>query len=228
MKNIDNKELENLISIKEACKILGISRSTLYRLSKLSKDLPKYKIGRRILFKPSELKEYINKNKISVQVEEVSKKRIDVRDDLLDKLKNLIKENKNILIAYLYGSQATGRAGVLSDIDIGILVKDDINKEDYMRLEIEIASSINKDLPGKVIDLRIINNAPLDFCYRVIKEGKLIFERKIEDRVNFEVSTIRNYLEFNNFYKTYRDYFFRKIREVGIIDWKRSNRIKIA
>jgi hypothetical protein len=218
MKNIDNKELENLISIKEACKILGISRSTLYRLSKLSKDLPKYKIGRRILFKPSELKEYINKNKISVQVEEVSKKRIDVRDDLLDKLKNLIKENKNILIAYLYGSQATGRAGVLSDIDIGILVKDDINKEDYMRLEIEIASSINKDLPGKVIDLRIINNAPLDFCYRVIKEGKLIFERKIEDRVNFEVSTIRNYLEFNNFYKTYRDYFFRKIREVGIID----------
>jgi len=218
MKNIDNKELENLISIKEACKILGISRSTLHRLSKLSKDLPKYKIGRRILFKPSELKEYINKNRISLRVEEVSKKRFDVRNDLLDKLKNLIKENKSVLVAYLYGSEATGRAGVLSDIDIGILVKEDINKEDYIRFEIEMASSINKDLPGKVIDVRIINNAPLDFRYRVIKEGKLIFERIIKDRVDFEVSTIRNYLEFNNFYKAYRDSFFRKIKEVGIID----------
>ena len=51
---------ENLLTIEELCKELGIGRSKAYQLLK-DKQIPSGKIGRRILIRRSDVDRYIDK-----------------------------------------------------------------------------------------------------------------------------------------------------------------------
>lgn len=51
---------ENLLTIEELCKELGIGRSKAYQLLK-DKQIPSGKIGRRILIRKSDVDQYIDK-----------------------------------------------------------------------------------------------------------------------------------------------------------------------
>lgn len=51
---------ENLLTIEELCKELGIGRSKAYQLLK-DKQIPSGKIGRRILIRRSDVDQYIDK-----------------------------------------------------------------------------------------------------------------------------------------------------------------------
>lgn len=51
---------ENLLTIEELCKELGIGRSKAYQLLK-DKQIPSGKIGRRILIRRSDMEQYIDR-----------------------------------------------------------------------------------------------------------------------------------------------------------------------
>lgn len=51
---------ENLLTIEELCKELGIGRSKAYQLLK-DKQIPSGKIGRRILIRRSDVNQYIDR-----------------------------------------------------------------------------------------------------------------------------------------------------------------------
>lgn len=51
---------ENLLTIEELCKELGIGRSKAYQLLK-DKQIPSGKIGRRILVRRSDVDQYIDR-----------------------------------------------------------------------------------------------------------------------------------------------------------------------
>ena len=55
-------QLENLMDVKGVIEHFRISRSTLYRLTKNENQLPYVKIGRRKLFKITDLSQLIEKN----------------------------------------------------------------------------------------------------------------------------------------------------------------------
>lgn len=51
---------EGFINFKQACEYLKLSRSTMYKLN-MNNELPVHKKGKRLLFKKSELAEWIKK-----------------------------------------------------------------------------------------------------------------------------------------------------------------------
>ena len=55
-------QLENLMDVNGVMEHFGISRSTLYRLTKNENKLPYIKIGSKKLFKISDLKHLIDRN----------------------------------------------------------------------------------------------------------------------------------------------------------------------
>ena len=61
-------QLENLMDVNGVIEHFGISRSTLYRLTKNENQLPYVKIGRRKLFKITDLSQLIDKNYSSTQL----------------------------------------------------------------------------------------------------------------------------------------------------------------
>jgi len=56
------------IDIKTACKYLCIAKATLYQRTHL-KTIPFYKINRKILFKVSELDQYVESHRVKTQAE---------------------------------------------------------------------------------------------------------------------------------------------------------------
>lgn len=82
---------------------------------------------------------------------------------ILIQLKKYMRAERNIVISFLFGSAATGRATDNSDVDIAVYLKN-TDAEDTIRSEIS-------HILGKEVDLVLINNAPATLVSSAFKTG---------------------------------------------------------
>ncbi len=85
--------------------------------------------------------------------------------------------------AYLHGSQAAGTARVGSDVDVAAWFGRPVDPW--------VAAA---GLP-EVLDLLVLDTAPLELAGRVALRGQLLFETDPADRVAWEASTRKVYLD---------------------------------
>ena len=106
----------------------------------------------------------------------------------------LFKNYEEIQIAYLYGSYAKGTQTEYSDIDIGIILKEDFKPPHlyFADLSLKIESHFNYKIN---VDLRIINNATPRFLFHVIKNGRIIFQKNRTITHEFELKVLSMYQE---------------------------------
>lgn len=111
--------------------------------------------------------------------------------------KTLQKEFQNLDIntVYLFGSQATGKTGPLSDYDIGILLGENVKTTKYFNLKLELMTLFKRFYKTNKIDLVILNNCPIILAMNVIKEGKIIGETDREYRIAFEAHVMNKYFD---------------------------------
>jgi len=121
---------------------------------------------------------------------------------LKEGIKEVLKEHKEILVAYLYGSTVKGYEGKRSDIDVGLLLKEDFEAEALYpaRIAGEIKEKCGLD---QEVDVRILNKRPYRFLHQVIREGEVILSTDERKRVRFETSIIDAYIDFKPFYEQY-------------------------
>ena len=104
-----------------------------------------------------------------------------------------------IACLYLFGSQATGAAGPMSDFDFGILM------EGYKPLSrkkrnalydglLEILESKIKRLCN--IDIVFLREAPLQLQFHAISVGKVIFESNARARADYHEKITEAYADF--------------------------------
>ncbi len=116
------------------------------------------------------------------------------------KTENILKNREEVLVAYLYSSFAKGNANEKSDIDIGVLLRD--NYEADPLYEAKISIEFDKSL-GIETEARILNNKNIIFLHQVLKHGVLLFSRNERERIKFETDTYSRYLDFKPFYEEY-------------------------
>ena len=116
------------------------------------------------------------------------------------KTKDILKDHKEVLSAYLYGSFAKGKAGKKSDIDIGLLLRDDYKVDPLYESKISI--KFDKKL-GRDVEVKILNNQPLTFLHQVLKYGKNLFSRNEKARIKFETDIYSRYLDIKPFHEEY-------------------------
>lgn len=123
----------------------------------------------------------------------------------IKKIKKTLEKNENVIFAYLYGSYSRGRSHKYSDIDIAVfLKKHDTNA--YM----EILSQIPTDFMREV-DIRVLNDAPSLFKYKIIREGTLLFVKDPEVLKKFVYSTLITALEVKKEIERIREKRFKRI-----------------
>ena len=67
--NIDQRPFKDMFTVDEACSFMGVSKSTLYKMSS-SNVIPLYKpTGGRIYFKRDDIIEYLQQNRVMSQKE---------------------------------------------------------------------------------------------------------------------------------------------------------------
>lgn len=112
-------------------------------------------------------------------------------------IKNILRKDRNIEFAYLFGSQATGAAGPGSDWDIAVFYADSRNAPRWRRFYLE--AELSRVLGGKV-QVTVLNNlgSPL-FIFEVIEKGILLVDRNAGRRVAFEARQIASYHDWQYF-----------------------------
>jgi predicted nucleotidyltransferase len=95
--------------------------------------------------------------------------------------------------AYIFGSQARGRARHDSDVDVAVLVDQTGRRRDPLRLRLQLMAEVGAALGRSDVDLILLNDAPPLLAHRVLSEGRLVFQRSAAARVRFQVKTAREY-----------------------------------
>lgn len=124
-----------------------------------------------------------------------------------------------IEFAYLYGSYAQGHERSWSDIDIALIVNPAFDSKNYLNLEMEISNKLEEkiNLPKIECDVRVFNNAPLNYKFQIVQYGKLIYSRNEIMRVNFETSVRDENFDFSHTRLQIQSSLFKNIKENGLL-----------
>lgn len=132
------------------------------------------------------------------------------------RLIKFLESQKNVLLAYLFGSFTKGEEGKLSDIDIAVLFDKSLNKKERFRLQLELITKINQILQTNKLDLIIINDSPLSLKYEIIKANCPIYIRDEMEKINLEQYVLSRYLDRRYYEKRAAEEFLNQVAERGI------------
>ena len=113
--------------------------------------------------------------------------------DIQKKLQALFAGEENISLAYLFGSQVTGKVGPMSDYDFGILVT---LGADLASLRARVLHKIIMALGTEAVDLVILNQSPLDLAHAIMAGGSVLYQRDMATRVEYEAQVMSRYGDY--------------------------------
>jgi predicted nucleotidyltransferase len=118
---------------------------------------------------------------------------------IMERLGDYLKKKPDLLFAHMYGSFMTAER--FRDIDVAVYLNEVPSSP--LQVELEFETELVNIVKNYVVDVRILNNAPLSFRYNVIKSGKPIVVVDDDARTEFEEVTLSHYFDFSMFRKMY-------------------------
>ncbi len=111
-------------------------------------------------------------------------------------------EAEGIAAAWLFGSVARGTARTGSDVDVGVLFREDPPRtlEGY---HFDLEAQLERLLRAPV-QLVVLNRTPVDLAQRVLRDGKLLVNQDPSRRIRFEVRTHNEYWDLEPYLRLYR------------------------
>lgn len=102
-------------------------------------------------------------------------------------------DREPIAAAYLFGSQASGGAGPLSDVDVGVVTVPGVRDDAALRRELflVLVDAFGTD----EVDLVLLGGASPLLRHRVLRDGQLLVDRDPRARVRFETRALLDYLD---------------------------------
>lgn len=122
----------------------------------------------------------------------------------LKKVVEYLSREGPVIAVYLFGSTAKGKETAKSDIDLGILLKEDFDFLADFTYKLRLMGVL-KDITGKTVDIVFINRADSILQYQIRKYGKVIFESDRTGRIEYEVQARKNYFDFLPMHKKYME-----------------------
>lgn len=135
----------------------------------------------------------------------------DVRS-LLPQLQRLFQEHQ-VVLAYLFGSQATGKAGPLSDVDIAVLFAEGLSSSERFRLRCHLIAELMGVFRRNDVEVVDLAEASPVLRNQVRRYGQLLYCSDERQRVHFQTEALRDYLDTKPIREVQRYYLFKRIRE---------------
>ena len=119
-----------------------------------------------------------------------------------------------IVTAYIFGSEAKGTSGLLSDIDIAVFFHEGVNKAERFDLRLRLSNELSA-IMARIVDLVVLNDSPVQLSYEIIRHGKLIFCIDKSTKVDLEVGILSKYLDRRYYDKRHAELTLQKIASRG-------------
>lgn len=115
-----------------------------------------------------------------------------------------------VALVYLFGSRATDHYHALSDVDIGVVVR---NTEERLRNQMDfylkVYEILSEDIPdhkeGPKLDISLLQKANPALVAKAISEGRILMETDANFRADFEEYAIKKYNDYLPFKREYED-----------------------
>lgn len=125
---------------------------------------------------------------------------------LREKLSAILASLKGVRLVYLFGSQVEGSPGPMSDYDLGVLLDP---TADGRPIQARLAHELACALQTERVDVVLLNGAPMELAYAVIAQGKVLFERDVAARVEYEAQVLSRYGDYLPVLRAQRDDILR-------------------
>ena len=132
---------------------------------------------------------------------------------LTDALADFLVQQPDVRLAYLFGSQAQGRAHALSDVDVAVLLAAQLSPSEQGRARLRLTSDLMTLLHREDVDVVVLNQAPLLLRHRVLRDGRLLCVIDDRERARFAAETYRDYLDCRYMYDMLDEAMFTRLRE---------------
>ncbi len=118
--------------------------------------------------------------------------------ECLPKLQTHFAAQRDVLLAYVFGSQARGKAHVRSDLDVAVLLDGHPTNLACTDRRLDLIGDLSRLMQTSDLDVDVVilNQSPLALRYRVIRDGKLAFAREHSIAIEYRVRTLDLYFDF--------------------------------
>jgi predicted nucleotidyltransferase len=123
------------------------------------------------------------------------------RSSFLAEISKIIAELKEVDVAYIFGSFL--ESNEFNDIDVALLLSEELGQDPYksLKFSLKVAGELERQIkPRFEFDVRILNIAPVEFQFEVIRKGCVIFSRGESMRIDYESDVISTYLDLKYMY----------------------------
>ena len=114
------------------------------------------------------------------------------RESLINKIKEYLLKNENVIAIILFGSYARKTENVNSDIDIAIKLNKEISKKELFQLKLNLEDLVNKD-----VDLLNLDQIADGIRYEILINGETLYARNEFYFKLYKLQMYREYLELN-------------------------------
>lgn len=127
--------------------------------------------------------------------------------DLLSKLRSVVEAGVPLRLLVLFGSQASGRASVGSDVDIGVVpIYGDLTANDESALVNALSAAANAE-----VDLVRLDQADPLLGREVARSGICIFEKKPGTFARWRARAMSEWIDFDQTISPYRKRYLQRI-----------------
>src|SRR5690625_4909916 len=131
------------------------------------------------------------------------------------RLTPLLKQNEDVLFAYIFGSHVKGTAHHLSDIDIAVYCAniDPGQDGDVQAVDTQIALGLTLESAlCRSTDVVVLNRASVDMRQNVLSQGELLFSNDAKAHAHFKRVHLRQYQDYIMLEPIFRRYRRRRIK----------------
>ena len=119
--------------------------------------------------------------------------------NILDRIQyaaNYLETRSDVLFAYLFGGLSKGEPKPLSDVDIAVYLSENA---ECIQAKSEIIENLVDILRTDEIDVIILNQTSLSLSMNVLKNNRLLVDKKPFLRHTYQSLIFRKYFDFNKF-----------------------------
>jgi predicted nucleotidyltransferase len=120
---------------------------------------------------------------------------------LAQQIGDVVTPDPRVSLVYVFGSRAQGDPGPMSDLDLAVLLT---RTAPVAALRAELAHEFSAFSNGFPVDLIILNHASIELAFSVVSQGKVLFERSLAERVEYEADVLSRYGDYLPFLRAQR------------------------
>ena len=117
-----------------------------------------------------------------------------------------------VVCAYLFGSYATGKARMDSDVDIAVLL-DEPNREKRIGMLPPLIYEIGEVLGVDAVDVSLLTDDRNEFVYHALRNSFLVFCRDNTAQTRFETMILQEYLDMEYVRSIVERYFWERVEK---------------